>query len=440
MRLRVLIVITIVAVVAALALPAAAAPSRRPTTSAGGGGGGGASGGPSALAVTLYDQLDNDSADGVTSQNFEADFDSFDAQAADDFVIPAGETWSITDLTIPGVGAGGMPSANVWFHANSGTLPGAVEYTALSVVPVDTFGDLAITLPVPAVLGPGTHWVSVQANVDFAGGQWFWSSRTVQANSESAWQNPGDGFGTGCTTWSARGTTCGITPSFPDHLFALQGDIVGGDADLTLTKGDSRDPVTEGETFTYGLRVTNAGPDPATGVTLVDTLPSEVSFVSAIPGQGTCDHVAGVVECDLGTIQPPNRVQVQINVTAETAGSATNTATVTANESDPTSPNQASTTTTINAAPNGNARTLTVVKQRINGGMGNVVSQPKGAIACGTDCTEVYGDGATVVLKAVTRSGSTFGGWGGDCAHAGLNPTCTLVMDADKTVTATFTV
>lgn len=124
------------------------------------------------------------------------------------------------------------------------------------------------------------------------------------------------------------------------------------------------------------------------------------------------------------------------NVVAETAGTATNTASVTANETDPTSPNEASADTTINAVPNGNNRTLTV--QRLGGGRGSVVSQPTG-ISCGRDCTEIYVNGATVVLKAVKRSGSTFDGWGGDCAHAGANTTCTLVMVADKTVTATFT-
>jgi len=214
-------------------------------------------------------------------------------------------------------------------------------------------------------------------------------------------------------------------------------DAPSGEADLTLTKADSRDPVTEGDTFAYGLRVTNAGPDPATGVTLVDTLPPEVSFSSAVPGQGTCGHDAGVVTCDLGTITPGNRVQVRINVVAETAGTATNTASATANETDPTSPNEASAETTINAAPNGDNRTLTV--ERLGDGRGSVVSEPKGAIACGNDCTEDYADGAIVVLKARPRAGTTFDAWGGDCAHAGLALTCTLTMDADKTVTATFT-
>lgn len=57
--------------------------------------------------------------------------------------------------------------------------------------------------------------------------------------------------------------------------------------------------------------------------------------------------------------------------------------------------------------------------QRLGDGQGSVVSQPAGAIACGRDCTEVYGNGATVVLKANRRSGSAFAGWGGACATPG---------------------
>src|SRR5256885_244321 len=53
-----------------------------------------------------------------------------------------------------------------------------------------------------------TYWVSVRANMSFAaGGQWGWDDRTVQDNSEAAWQNPGGGFGV-CPSWGHRGTEC----------------------------------------------------------------------------------------------------------------------------------------------------------------------------------------------------------------------------------------
>ena len=48
----------------------------------------------------LYDQMDNPAPTpgGVTSQDFEASLDTFDSFAADDFVVPGGETWNITGV------------------------------------------------------------------------------------------------------------------------------------------------------------------------------------------------------------------------------------------------------------------------------------------------------------------------------------------------------
>jgi uncharacterized repeat protein (TIGR02543 family) len=46
---------------------------------------------------------------------------------------------------------------------------------------------------------------------------------------------------------------------------------------------------------------------------------------------------------------------------------------------------------------------------------------------------------AAVTRTAVSAQGSQFAGWSGACAAAGTAPTCTVTMDAAKTVTATFT-
>src|SRR5690554_6889550 len=65
-------------------------------------------------------------------------------------------------------------------------------------------GELTITLSSPVILDPGTWWLSVVVDLGFDGGQWYWSSRTVQTGFAAVWQNPGDGFLTGCTTWTAK--------------------------------------------------------------------------------------------------------------------------------------------------------------------------------------------------------------------------------------------
>jgi uncharacterized repeat protein (TIGR02543 family) len=76
--------------------------------------------------------------------------------------------------------------------------------------------------------------------------------------------------------------------------------------------------------------------------------------------------------------------------------------------------------------------TLTV--QKGGSGIGSVVSTPAG-INCGSDCTEAYNSGTVVTLTATPVSVSTFEGWSGACSGTGQ---CSVTMDADKTVTATF--
>ena len=70
-------------------------------------------------------------------------------------------------------------------------------------------------------------------------------------------------------------------------------------------------------------------------------------------------------------------------------------------------------------------------------GSGTVVSAPGLGISCGLSCTVAAPAGATVTLTARADAGSVFGGWSGACSGTGA---CTLVFDADKSVTAAFDV
>ena len=77
--------------------------------------------------------------------------------------------------------------------------------------------------------------------------------------------------------------------------------------------------------------------------------------------------------------------------------------------------------------------TVTVNKQ----GSG-VVTSDSGVIDCGTICAEVTDSGGTLTLNAVASPGYRFSGWNGDgldCAGTGA---CTLTVENDRTVMATF--
>ncbi len=68
-------------------------------------------------------------------------------------------------------------------------------------------------------------------------------------------------------------------------------------------------------------------------------------------------------------------------------------------------------------------------------GSGSVSSSPAG-INCGSDCSNQYDDGTSVSLTATAETGFEFTGWQGACTGTS---NCSVLMDEDKSVTATFT-
>lgn len=68
-------------------------------------------------------------------------------------------------------------------------------------------------------------------------------------------------------------------------------------------------------------------------------------------------------------------------------------------------------------------------------GTGSVVSAPAG-ISCDARCIADFAPDSTVTLTASPAAGQLFTSWGGDCA--GTTPTCTVTMQAARTVTASF--
>jgi uncharacterized delta-60 repeat protein/uncharacterized repeat protein (TIGR01451 family) len=123
--------------------------------------------------------------------------------------------------------------------------------------------------------------------------------------------------------------------------FALARYQSQGTADLALTKTDPPGRAPTGRNMTYTLTVTNNGPDAASGVTVTDQLPPSVTFVSATPSQGSCSESGGIVTCSLGTLGNGATATVNIVVKPTTAGTITNTASVTAFDQDPNQGNNA---------------------------------------------------------------------------------------------------
>jgi uncharacterized repeat protein (TIGR01451 family)/uncharacterized repeat protein (TIGR02543 family) len=66
---------------------------------------------------------------------------------------------------------------------------------------------------------------------------------------------------------------------------------------------------------------------------------------------------------------------------------------------------------------------------------GLVTSVPAG-LTCGSTCTVTLDESTVITLTATPETGHGFTGWSGDCT--GTSASCTLTMNADKAVTATF--
>ncbi len=141
----------------------------------------------------------------------------------------------------------------------------------------------------------------------------------------------------------------GMVDPDPDDNTSTDVDVLVSTADLGVTKTDLPDPVVAGTGLAYTLAVVNNGPSTATGVTVVDTLPSGVTLQSATPSQGSCSTAGNVVTCTLGVLAPSGTAGITLTAEVDPAatGTLTNTVTVSGDGTDPVPDNDADTEPTV---------------------------------------------------------------------------------------------
>jgi uncharacterized repeat protein (TIGR01451 family) len=127
-------------------------------------------------------------------------------------------------------------------------------------------------------------------------------------------------------------------------------------SDMAIIKTAAPQPVNQGTNLTYTLQVSNNGPGVGLGVSVLDPLPTEVTFASVSTTQGTCSQAGGTVSCNIGTMSVGAVVVITINATATTLSSslstaATNTAVVTSTTTDPNPGNNFSSVISTIQAP-----------------------------------------------------------------------------------------
>jgi hypothetical protein len=157
-----------------------------------------------AMKGACYKNTTGDTGTGITSANY-SDQTGIDAAGAADFKVK--KKCKITKVQTVGVyynGSGPADSVNVFIYKSSKGVPGKIvsEQDNLKYTDATGIGSLGVKLPKTVKLKKGSYFVSVVANMTFAvGGQWGWETSTNQPGNPDLWQNPDDGYGTGCTTW-----------------------------------------------------------------------------------------------------------------------------------------------------------------------------------------------------------------------------------------------
>src|SRR5262249_2604934 len=133
-------------------------------------------------------------------------------------------------------------------------------------------------------------------------------------------------------------------------------------ADLAVNKSVSNPTPNVGDTITYTITLTNNGPDPATGVTVQDTLPAGVTFLSASPTEGDYNSTTGTWTVGIVVVGAPQTLTITARVTSPNPGE--NAATI--SHADQFDPN-----------PGNNSATASTNPQQADLSLGKTVSDPR---------------------------------------------------------------
>ncbi|MEK8034018.1 choice-of-anchor R domain-containing protein [Ideonella sp. DXS29W] len=162
---------------------------------------------------------------GVVSTDWDSQYDEMDIRIADDFTVPEGATWKITEIhAYGGMGSAGgeLASANLTFFKDQNGKPGKVVAELLAApLAKNVEGTFSVKLSSPVKLKAGHYWLSVQGKTKEPGTVWMWNASKGFSGNRAVIQNPGDGYGLGCTDWTPIKDCVGQMPG--DQDFELIG-------------------------------------------------------------------------------------------------------------------------------------------------------------------------------------------------------------------------
>jgi hypothetical protein len=175
----------------------------------------------------LFTENTQGSGNYINSQNYTSGlYTSYNDQAADDFVVPRGRTWTIKEIDVTGCCSYTPISEDVYFYRNDHGLPGKpVKGGSFTDLAGTSNPSFAISLGKGVTLKAGHYWVSVVANCSATGdcGAWGWEERYIVVKDPGVFRQPGNGAGMGCINWTVA-ATCTQNTSLYDFMFELQGN------------------------------------------------------------------------------------------------------------------------------------------------------------------------------------------------------------------------
>ncbi len=249
--------------------------------------------------------------------------------------------------------------------------------TASTVVATDTLPANAVFVSFTGVTGAGASCVVPSAGTLGGTVTCTWPSIVSGAQQTATFiVRPV----TGATSVQNNVVITTATPetNSANNSFSITTPVTNATVDILVNKVDSVDPVALGGLTTYTITTTNAGPSYATNVTMVDTFPLggvgtatfsyQGNLTISPPGIGTCVEPAlnvtsGVLTCTFPGVANGQVAIVTYDMRAETiasgvSGTAFNTATVSAAETETLPANNMA----INATTSRRVADLAVVK------------------------------------------------------------------------------
>ncbi len=225
--------------------------------------------------------------------------------------------------------------------------------------------------------------------------------------------------------------------------------VVLQSSDINLVKIVDNPSANVGENVTFTVTATNSGPDRATGISILDQLPSGYTFVSASPSQGTYVSQTGI--WTVGQLNNAASATLSVIATVLSTGDYDNTATVsTLDQQDPDNTDDSSTASVVPPrADLSLAKTVSASSPNV----GDVVTftvtltnnGPDAAAATGIEVTDRLPSGYTAgtITPSVGTYNTTSGIWAvsslANGASATLTMNATVLAAGDFTNTAQIT-